>query len=92
MFLEELERSLSLDTPLTKQDFILGYIQCNKNGLNILFLEVKKYIFLCKRRSIVPTRNGLRGSLKLCLTIFEKSKLINRKDHISFKEIVNDIF
>ena len=52
---------------------ILG--SCQKNyEIDIVFLEFKRYVFLCRNKNQIPTIEGLKNSFKLALNIHNKTK------------------
>ena len=51
---------ISLD--IREEDFIIGYSEKQIEKLYVLFLQIKKYIFTCKKREIIPNIYGLKGS------------------------------
>ena len=56
------------------KSFILGYQKPSQGHFNILCLEIKRYIFLCKRKEVHPTLQGLKNSLKLAYLIITKTE------------------
>ena len=54
------------------QTFVLG--SPGNNQYNLLCLEIKRYIYLCRRKNVLPTIHGLIGSLKLASAIISTSK------------------
>ncbi len=51
------------------QDVLLGICSDKMTPINILFLEIKRYIFICKKDSKIPTEPGLKRSLQLAWEI-----------------------
>ena len=54
------------------QTFILGSTE--KSQYNILFIEIKRFIYLCRRKEILPSIRGLIGSLKLASSVINTCK------------------
>ena len=50
----------------------------NNFKLDILFLEYKKIVFLCKRKKVVPTISLFNNSLKLAWEIYDNTKLSDK--------------
>ena len=48
---------------------ILGSTKSNMTDINILMLELKKYIYLCQRKGIVPSIQGLTMNLTMSFKI-----------------------
>ena len=63
-----------------KEFFILGsYNSKSKNvAYDILFLEIKKYIYLCKRKEITPTVIGVKKSLSLAWEIYKNAHITDK--------------
>ena len=68
------------------KSFILGYHKPSQGHFNILCLEIKRYIFLCKRKEVHPTLQGLKNSLKLASLIITETE-----SKISMYSLVNEI-
>lgn len=60
------------------KSFILGYTNKGFECYNMLCLEIKRYLFLCKRKCILSSFIGLKRSLKLALSIISKSYKIEK--------------
>jgi hypothetical protein len=51
------------------QDVLLGICSEKMTPINILFLEMKRYVFICKKHSKIPTVPGLKNSFQLAWEI-----------------------
>ena len=68
--IKEIDRELKVDCLLV----ILGGGK-NMYKWNILFLEFKRYIYLCQRKNTKPTVNGFNNSLRLAWEIYKVSNM-----------------
>ena len=68
------------------QTFMLGSTCENCDKYNILYYEIKKYIYLCKRKKINPSFVGLKGSLKLSWNIY-KNTCIKDNEHTNWSVV-----
>ena len=76
--LEALEYIKGFDSTFiidNSKTFILGFSERNLFHFNIICLEIKRFIYLCKRKGVNPTLQGLKGSLKLASSIVCQSKM-----------------
>ena len=60
---------------ITGKDFIIGHCEKRNEKFYILCLQIKKYIFTCKRKEIVPTFYGLKGSLNCALEVYRNTNI-----------------
>lgn len=70
----KLDLELKLDVNFLKSSFVISWVYTNEKGCNkwiILFLEMKKYIFLCKRNTILPSYKDMLNSLRLAWKIYK---------------------
>ena len=67
------------DFQIDCKTFLLGNPKKNLESYNILCLEIKRYMYLCKRKNIVPNLIGLKGSLKLALSIVKNTNILDSK-------------
>ena len=58
---------------ITSSDILLGFFK-NYFKLDILFLEIKRYIYSCKTKLISPSNNGLRNRLRLASNIYNSTR------------------
>ena len=58
---------------ITCKEFILG--NASKNECNVLFLELKKYIFSCKRKTIIPNKIGFKGYVQFAWNVYNNSNI-----------------
>ena len=57
---------------ITSSDILLGF--CKKSfKLDILFLEIKRYIYYCKTKLTTPSKYGLRNRLRLASNIYNST-------------------
>ena len=71
-----LNDEIILFNPNFKINMIAIILGCGKKEyipIDILFLEFKKYIYLCKRKEILPSTVTLKNSLKFAWEIYFKS-------------------
>ena len=61
------------------KSFLLGKSDKKCEPFNLLCLEIKRYMYLCKRKGIIPSLTGLKGSLTLALSIVSKTNTWNAK-------------
>jgi len=66
-------------TTLSCQDMLLGICIEKMNPINILLLEIKRYIFMCKRTNTIPNVPGLKRTLLLS---WEIQKQTTRQNNI----------
>jgi hypothetical protein len=66
---QQLLKCHNVDWTVDCKTFILGYQKGDQCQLNIFCLELKRYIFLCKRREIISSIQGLVCSLNLASSI-----------------------
>ena len=66
-------------TTLSCQDMLLGICIEKMNPINILLLEIKRYIFMCKRTNTIPNVPGLKRTLLLS---WEIQKQTTRQNYI----------
>jgi len=69
------------------------------NDLNIVFLELKRYIFYCQRKNRIPSKNGLVISMKQSFEIYRNTikseeelkiwSLVKIFTDISYNDITN---
>ena len=64
----------NLESLLSCKSFILG-TESSDFKYDILFLEMKRYIYLARRKQITPSCIGFMGSLKLAWNIIKESEL-----------------
>lgn len=67
--LKESFRKCDVKWNLDCKSFILGTKK--EMHLNMFCLEIKRYIFLCKKKGIVPTIQGLKCSFQFALSIIK---------------------
>ena len=65
-------KNANIQIVINSKMFLLGDTNVNDNCF-ILFMEVKKYIFECKRKEVIPHFQGFKASLKLSLNIYENT-------------------
>ena len=54
--------------------------------LDILLLEIKKYIYFCRNKLNNPTINGLRNHLITNLDIYKSTKMFEKEENMTFVE------
>ena len=69
------ENIQNIDNKINCKTFILGS-ETREYKYGLSFLEMKRYIYLAKRNSILPSCVGFKGSLRLAW-------LINKNIHMS---------
>ena len=69
-------------TDISCQPMLFGCTSINVTDINIFILEIKKYIFVCKRKGLLPSIRGLK--IYLCVaweiqsnTKFKEKELLN---------------
>ena len=60
------------------KSFILGS-ETNDYKYDILFLELKRYIYLTRRKNILPSIVGFKRSLKLAWDIFQNTNMLEKE-------------
>ena len=74
---------------INKKSFILGYSKQKLSHYNVLCLEIKRYIFLCKTKNIKPSILGVKSSLKMTSMI--NATIENNKKKKTYWSLV-DLF
>ena len=69
-------------TDISCQTMLFGCTSINMTDINILILEIKKYIFVCKRKGTLPSVRGLNNYLCVAWEIqfntkFKEKELLN---------------
>jgi len=61
------------------QTMLFGFTNINMTDINILILEIKKYIFVCKRKGLLPSIIGLNNYLSKAWEIQSNTKYIEKE-------------
>ena len=68
--------------------FILGS-EAHHFKYDIISLELKRYIYLCRRKGLLPTCIGYKNSLKLAWNIYKNTNLT--EDEFDRRQIVRSL-
>jgi len=61
------------------QTILFGCTSINMTDINILILEIKKYVFICQRKGLLPSIRGLNNYLCVAWEIQSNTKCKEKK-------------